>query len=77
MQEIKVATWNMAYCTHKDLLDAAWKYVLEEVQPDIFCFQEGRPPEQAPIRKEGLLWHEIGGSRPWGSGVVCPLKLRV
>ncbi len=72
MQNIKIATWNMAYWTHKDLLDTAWEYVLEEVQPDILLFQEGRPPKQLPIREEGLLWSEIGGSRDWGSGIYCP-----
>jgi hypothetical protein len=33
---LKLATWNMAFWSHKNYLEEAWKYLLEEIDADIF-----------------------------------------
>jgi exodeoxyribonuclease-3 len=58
----------MAFWSHKSFLDQAWTYFLEEVNADIYLFQEAYPP---PTLKNdpNFLWFEIGGSRNWGTGI--------
>jgi len=64
---LKITTWNMAYWTHKNLLDDVWKYSLNELDTDIFFFQEARLPKDLPV--DHVAWQEIGGTRRWGSGI--------
>lgn len=65
---IKLVTWNMAFWSHKAYLEEAWKYLLEEIDADIFLFQEANPPQELKD-DSNLLWFEIGGSRNWGTGI--------
>jgi exodeoxyribonuclease-3 len=66
--KFKIVTWNMAYWSHKPLLEQAWRYFIEEVDADIYLFQEARPPQNL-INDPNFLWFEIGGHRPWGTGI--------
>jgi len=66
---IKIATWNMAYWQCKRHFEEAWDYYLKEIDADIIFFQEARPSKIVEDNREHLVWNEIGGKRPWGSGV--------
>jgi len=66
---IKIVTWNMAYWSHKNLLEEAWNYFLNDIEADFYFFQEARPSKKIQDDKNHLVWHEIGGNRPWGSGI--------
>ncbi len=65
---IKIATWNMAYWSHKAFLTEAWEYFLDNLDCDILLFQESFPLYDK-LHQDKLVWHEIGGTRPWGSGI--------
>ena len=65
---IKIATWNMAYWSHKSLLAESWDYFLNDLNCDILLFQESFP-DYEKLSAEKLVWNKIGGTRPWGSGV--------
>ena len=67
--KIKIVTWNMAYWSHKNLLSEVWDYFLNEIDADFYFFQEARPSKKIQDDKKHLVWNEIGGNRPWGSGV--------
>jgi hypothetical protein len=41
--EITLATWNMAYWSHKKYLKDAWQYYLNTINSDILLFQESYP----------------------------------
>lgn len=66
--KIKLATWNMAYWSHKAYQTEAWDYFLEKLNCDIILFQESFPKSDK-LDPNRLVWDEIGGTRPWGSGV--------
>lgn len=70
-QSIRVATWNMAYWQHREMLNDAWNCYLHTAQADFYLFQEGRPYPVAQQRH--LIWSEIGGKRDWGSGIYSPI----
>jgi len=59
----------MAYWQHRHLHNAAWDYLLGEIQADVYLFQEGKPPASIDDRKRHLVWSEIGERRDWGSGI--------
>jgi len=69
--KIRIASWNMHFGFSRRLNNAAWEYLLNQVQPDFFLFQEGKPPVEMQDA-EHLVWAEIGGTRKWGSGVYSP-----
>lgn len=59
----------MAYWSHKALLEETWDYFLNEIDADFFFFQEAKPSKKIQDDKKHLVWNEIGGNRPWGSGI--------
>ena len=65
---IKIATWNMAYWSHKTYHTEAWDYFLQKLDCDILLFQEAFPHSDK-LDPNKLVWNKIGGTRPWGSGV--------
>jgi len=67
--KLKLVTWNMAYWSHKNLLSEVWDYFLNEIDADFYFFQEARPSNKIQDNKEHFVWNEIGGNRPWGSGI--------
>lgn len=69
--KIKVATWNMAYWSHKKLHNNAWDYLLDKIGADFFLVQESRRPARLENDKN-FLWHSSGtttGRVGWGSGI--------
>lgn len=66
---IKIVTWNMAYWSHKSLIEEAWDYFLNEIDAHFYFFQEARPSKKIQDNKKHLVWNEIGSNRPWGSGI--------
>jgi len=69
--KLNLATWNMAHWSHKNHDTESWRYFTNEIDSDILLFQEAVPNYKALI-KEHLVWSEIGGTRPWGSGIYSP-----
>ena len=69
--KLKLATWNMAYWTHKRYEIDAWKYFTQEIDCDILLFQESYPNLEI-LNQNRLVWNKIGGTRPWGSGIYSP-----
>jgi len=51
--KVKIATWNMAYWSHKKYFEKAWDYFLNELDVDIFFFQEAKPPKIINHQKIG------------------------
>jgi exodeoxyribonuclease-3 len=60
--KIKIATWNMA---HRKCFDESWSYYINEINADIFFFQEARQPK---IKEGNLIWHNTG-KEYWGTGI--------
>jgi exodeoxyribonuclease-3 len=67
--KVTIATWNMAYWSYKKYFEEAWDYFLDELNADIFFFQEANPSKKIRDDKEHLVWNKIGRNRPWGSGI--------
>lgn len=59
----------MAYWSHKSIFEEAWNYFLNNFDADFYFFQEARPPLDFLNNRKNLVWDEIGGKRPWGSGI--------
>jgi len=74
---ISVVTWNMDYWKRsREQRLAAWAYLTEEIRPDIALLQECVPPVDMS-EEYNIIYHEIGGSRNWGSAVLAkgyPIK---
>lgn len=60
---LKVVTWNMSHWQQRQSAEAAWSFLLEELQPDIALVQEAVPL----VRDEFTLWREIPGKGGWGT----------
>jgi exonuclease III len=48
-----------------------WDYLMNKLAADVSLIQEASDPGMHGISKEGYVWHEIGGTRRWGSGIVA------
>ncbi|MDO8537310.1 MAG: hypothetical protein Q7S21_00335 [archaeon] len=69
--KIRIATWNMAYWSHKKYFEEAWAYFLNELDVDIFLFQEAKPCKMLCDDKS-FIWHNAGessGKKEWGAGI--------
>lgn len=68
--DVRVATWNLAHWTHKGSGRAAWRYLLEELRPDIALVQECVPP--AELSGYHLAWGRAypWEGQPWGTGLL-------
>jgi hypothetical protein len=55
---IKIATWNMAYWSHKTFHTEAWEYFLDNLNCDILLFQES-VPDYDKLQPDKLVWNEI------------------
>ena len=69
--KLNLATWNMNWRGRKQYLHEAWEFFIEELGCDVLLSQESKPREEL-LKKEGLIWSAIGGTRPWGSGIYSP-----
>src|SRR5262249_29860909 len=66
---LRIATWNMGHWQQRAASGEAWRYLLEEVRPDVALVQEAVPPETLG---EGVrvLWEPVPGRGGWGTGVA-------
>ena len=66
---IRIATWNMNYWQRSaEQRTAAWRYLEQEVKPDVALVQEAVPQDEHPA----VAYRPIKpGNRGWGSAVVC------
>jgi len=69
--KIKIATWNMAYWSHRKYESEAWDYLINGTDCDVFLTQESVPNLEL-LDRNSLVWNEIGGTRPWGTGIYSP-----
>lgn len=62
---MKIITWNLGYWQFRRHHQEAWKYLQEEINPDIALLQEVHPP---PLQTgENLLFEEIHNG--WGTAL--------
>lgn len=68
---MRVVTWNMAYWSHRRHYDAAWRWVIDELRPDVLLVQEAVIPDWVRERF-GVHWTRAyeTGQQPWGTGIV-------
>ena len=66
--KLKVAAWNMAHWSHRNVAAKAWDFLDHEIDADITLLQESCPPKER--QKEFCVWHEIDKKRIGGSGVL-------
>lgn len=67
---ISVITWNMDnWKRSSEQRQSAWNYLTKVIQPDIALLQECVPPEDLDD-EYNICYHEIGGTRNWGSAVL-------
>jgi exonuclease III len=73
---MRVVSWNMAYWSAPKAHDGAWRWIFDELRPDILFFQEAVPPEWVKAERE-VVWAPAypGGKQPWGTGIVSRLPL--
>jgi exonuclease III len=62
---MKVVTWNLGYWQHQKNHTEAWKYLREEIKPDVALLQEINPP--ALPKGEYLLFKKIRMN--WGTAL--------
>jgi hypothetical protein len=58
----------MAHWSHASVAQEAWQYLDAAIGSDIALVQESAPPTER--QADCCVWREIGGTRPWGSGVL-------
>ena len=75
-----ILSWNTNHWQRKHLHDDLWDYI-DKINPDIALLQEAYPlqsqsgnsgekTQEVKLSKaDTYVWHPIGGSRQWGSGV--------
>ena len=61
----------MAHWSHKKHNEKSWKYFTDNLETDIFLFQEAYPNYNI-LEKDKIVWNEIGNTKPWGSGIYAP-----
>jgi exonuclease III len=68
---MRVVTWNMAYWTHRRHHEAAWRWALDELKPDVLLVQEAVIPEWVRARFK-VHWTRSyeDGQQTWGTGLV-------
>jgi endonuclease/exonuclease/phosphatase (EEP) superfamily protein YafD len=68
---LSVATWNTGVGFRRATNDAAWEYLLGEVDADAYLVQEADPPDWV-AESHDVRGGPIDATRPWGSYVVAP-----
>lgn len=64
---MRVATWNMGYWGHSATHDAAWRWLLDDLRPDIALLQECVVPDWVKSRCNVLFERAL---QKWGTAVV-------
>jgi hypothetical protein len=71
---MRVVTWNMAFWSHGQHHDRAWRWVVDTFRPDVFLCQEAVPPDW--VGRDGtVIWERAYSSSgaAWGTGLVTGL----
>jgi exonuclease III len=68
---MRIVSWNMAYWSHRRHHDEAWRWVLDELRPNVLLIQEAVVPEWVRQRF-GVQWTRAYGTgrQGWGTGIV-------
>jgi hypothetical protein len=71
---MRVVTWNMAFWSHGRHHERAWRWVFDELRPDVFLCQEADPPDWVG-RDKTVIWERAypAGQQTWGTGLVTGL----
>jgi hypothetical protein len=74
---VRVVAWNMNHWQTKSRSEEAWRYLLEELHPDVALLTEASPPA-AIVQDARVVFAEVPG-RDWGSAVYVAddLELRL
>ena len=68
---MQVATWNMGYWGHSKAHDEAWRWLLNDLRPDIALLQECVVPDWVADDYTVIFERAYPGSRQrWGTAVV-------
>lgn len=73
---MRVVTWNMAHWSHRARHDDAWRWLVEQLHPDIVLFQEAVPPSWLE-QTYRLHWSRayVDSRQGWGTGVASKYEL--
>jgi exonuclease III len=66
---MRIVTWNMGYWGHARAHDDAWKWLLDDLQPDVALLQECVVPDWVRERRS-VQFERAYASRPWGTGLA-------
>lgn len=71
---MRVVTWNMAYWSHRHHHDGAWRWLLDELRPDVLLCQEAVVPDWVSA-DHAVVWSKAYDidRQPWGTGIVTRL----
>jgi len=77
---VRLATWNVGYWGHAKRHEEAWRWLLDELRPDVALLQECVPPSWVQ-EEHGLIFGVASqtSGQPWGTAIVTvghPLELR-
>lgn len=66
---VRVATWNMKQVAPRQPLDERWRWMSEEIDPDVIVLTEAKVPDDGPPSGWQALWVEggMGPRRRWGT----------
>ena len=69
---MRVATWNMAFWSHRGACDRAWRWLLDTLKPDVALVQESVVPDWVAASGWSVQWERayLEGKQPWGTGIV-------
>jgi len=67
--ELKILTWNMNHWRQSESSrEAAWRYMWDEIEPDIALLQEFVPPQEAS--EFHSIQNAFGGRMKWGTTII-------
>lgn len=63
---MKILTWNLGYWQFKSRHEEAWKYICDEIRPDVALLQEVRPIERV-LNNGSIVFEKY--IKDWGTAV--------
>ena len=69
---MRVATWNMKQLAPRQPLDERWRWIAEEINPDVIVLTEAKVPDGGPPPGWEVLWVDggMGPRRRWGTVIA-------
>ena len=72
---MKILTWNLDYWKRTpEQREKAWKYLFDDINPDIALLQEIKPPK-TDFDNRSLIYHELDGKRSWGTALFSKFPI--